>query len=108
MAMGRIGKILNKYRSTTGQLVKVRQVIKLWRYPADMFLLSQYTSSFRETVITIAKDFADPDSDLYHANVSTYVKKTIIKLCKNFLERINTDHPFLHHVHLAQWSPVNA
>jgi hypothetical protein len=104
---GIIKGLMDKQWRTTNRIARSRINLKIWRTLGKFPQLVQYHAEFRQITINKIRQFTDP-ATYEEGLVSSYTQKTMMKLCGDFLEQIETSLPFIRHVKpiSEEWTPL--
>jgi hypothetical protein len=106
-AAGIVKGLMDKQWRTTNRIARSRINLKIWRTLGKLPQLVQYHAEFRQITIDKIREFTDP-ATYEEGIVSSYTQKTMMKLCGDFLEQIQTSLPFVRQVKpiLDDWTPL--
>jgi len=76
-----------------------RMFLKLFRSLDNMSYIMKYRNDFRTTVFDKCKNYTNINHPEYSQS-SKYFKKTLSKVCLNFLEVCEAKYPFMYHVNI--------
>lgn len=84
-----------------------RVILKLFRSIPKMSYLIQYSLLFRKALIATCKKYSDTNCYEYEGKTH-YFKKTLSKLCTDFLDEYDTKYPYKYEVEVNPkvWEPI--
>lgn len=86
-----------KQPHVTNKITRARINLKIWRTLGKCPQLVQYHAKFRQIIINKIGEFTDPA--MYETDyMSSYAQKAMIKLCSDFLERMETSLPYIREI----------
>lgn len=99
--------LMDKQWRTTNRIARSRINLKIWRTFGKLPQLLQYHAEFRRVTIDKIREFTDP-ATYEEGLVSSYTQKTMMKLCDDLLERMETSLPFLRQLEpiSEEWTPL--
>jgi hypothetical protein len=102
-----VKRLMDKQRRVRNPIALSRINLKIWRTLGKFPQLVQYHAEFRQITIDKIREFTDP-ATYEGCPLSAYTQKTLMKLCGDFLERIETSLPFIRSVKSISedWTPL--
>jgi hypothetical protein len=102
-----VKRLMDKQRRMTNPIALSRINLKIWRTLGKFPQLVQYHAEFRQITIDKIREFTDP-ATYEGCPLSVYTQKELMKLCGDFLERIETSLPFIRSVKSISedWTPL--